>query len=108
MAWIHPVAGILGFTAVAASAYGAHGLPKDRPDLSAAWGRAASQHLIHALLIVAAPMTKRPALVAGLAATGVLMFAGSCYAYVLTDDRAWSKLAPIGGFALMAAWLALI
>lgn len=50
---------------------------------------------------------RRPNLVGGLAAAGILLFSGSCYAAALKEDRALGKLAPYGGFAFMAAWLAL-
>lgn len=42
-----------------------------------------------------------------LASAGILLFSGSCYAAALKEDRAYGKLAPYGGFAFMAAWLAL-
>lgn len=39
------------------------------------------------MVLLAAPMAKRPALAGGLIATGTLLFSGSLYAMVLTDQR---------------------
>jgi len=70
--------------------------------------RANTYHMYHALLMAAAPaVARKPGLVAGLAAAGTALFSGSCYTLALTEDRSWAKFAPVGGFTLMAAWLAL-
>lgn len=45
--------------------------------------------------------------VGGLAAAGILLFSGSCYAAALTGNRSNGKLAPFGGFSFIFAWLAL-
>lgn len=43
--------------------------------------------LLHSVVLLAAPLAKRPALAGGLLATGTLLFSGSLYAMVLTDQR---------------------
>ena len=50
---------------------------------------------------------RRPNFVGGLAAAGIALFSGSCYLAALKQDRSYGRLAPYGGFAFMAAWLAL-
>ena len=64
-------------------------------------------HLAHAALLAAAPLARRPSAVASLAAAGVALFSGSCYAVALMEDRKYGALAPVGGFCLIGAWLAL-
>ena len=61
----------------------------------------------HAALLAAAPLARRPSAVASLAAAGVALFSGSCYAVALMEDRKYGALAPVGGFCLIGAWLAL-
>lgn len=41
-------------------------------------------------------MCRRPAVVGGLAAAGIILFSGSCYAAALTEDKANGRLAPYG------------
>lgn len=43
--------------------------------------------LLHSVVLLAAPLSKRPGLAGGLLATGSLLFSGSLYAMVLTDQR---------------------
>ncbi|GBF88331.1 transmembrane protein [Raphidocelis subcapitata] len=105
-AW-QKVAAVSGFSSVALAAYGAHALKTTDPHFTLVWQRANSMHIMGSLLLAISPATKRPNLVGGLAAAGVLLFSGSCYACALTEDRKWGKGAPLGGVALMAAWLAL-
>jgi uncharacterized membrane protein YgdD (TMEM256/DUF423 family) len=69
-------------------------------------------HLIHscALAIVGtAAMTPRKRLITGtLFTAGIVLFSGSCYTVALTQQRQpYSRVAPIGGFSFIAAWLCL-
>ncbi|GLC34741.1 hypothetical protein PLESTB_001158400 [Pleodorina starrii] len=101
------IAAISGATAVGLGAYGAHGFkPKDSYYLEV-FRRANNLHMVHSLLLAIAPSTKRPWLVGGLTLAGMALFSGSCYTIALQENRKWAKLAPIGGFTLMAAWLSL-
>jgi len=36
---------------------------------------------------------------------GILLFSGSCYLVGLKQDKSFGKLAPVGGYLLMAGWL---
>ncbi|KAF1320912.1 putative small membrane protein, partial [Globisporangium splendens] len=72
------------------------------------WETAAHYQLLHSVVLLAAPFAKRPALAGGLLATGTLLFSGSLYTMVLTDNRKLGAVTPIGGVALVAGWLALM
>jgi uncharacterized membrane protein YgdD (TMEM256/DUF423 family) len=79
------------------------------PELrEACFRRANQQQMYHALLMAAAPITRRPAVVGGLALAGTLSFCGSVYAVALSGERARGIAAPAGGFCLIGAWLALL
>lgn len=69
--------------------------------------RGNNYHLLHSILLAAAPLARKPQLVGALAGSGILLFSGSCYAVALLEDRSYGKGAPFGGFALIAAWLSL-
>ncbi|GIL73502.1 hypothetical protein Vretimale_5279 [Volvox reticuliferus] len=101
------VAAISGATAVGLGAYGAHGFrPKD-PYYTEVFRRANNLHMMHSLLLAIAPSTKRPWLLGGLTLAGITLFSGTCYNIALKEDKKWAHLAPIGGMALIAAWLSL-
>lgn len=112
------MAGIYGFLAVAAGAFGAHGL-KDRfgaRDLEL-FGTAVRYQMWHALALLAvAWLASRggdtaPGAV-GLAgagfAAGVVLFSGSLYVMAFTGSRALAPVAPVGGALLLAGWAALV
>uniref|UniRef100_K3W8H3 DUF423 domain-containing protein n=1 Tax=Globisporangium ultimum (strain ATCC 200006 / CBS 805.95 / DAOM BR144) TaxID=431595 RepID=K3W8H3_GLOUD len=101
---------ISGASAVMFGAFGAHALQahvKDEKMLKN-WGTAAQYHLLHSVVLLAAPFAKRPAVAGGLLATGTLLFSGSLYTMVLTDNRKLGAVTPFGGVALIAGWLALM
>ncbi|GAB9468213.1 hypothetical protein Gpo141_00005535 [Globisporangium polare] len=104
------IGAISGASAVLFGAFGAHALKahvKDEKMLKN-WETAAHYHLLHSVVLLAAPLSKRPGLAGGLLATGSLLFSGSLYAMVLTDQRKLGAITPIGGVALVAGWLALM
>lgn len=104
----------LGALGVALGAFGAHGL-KTRvgSDDLAVWETAARYHLVHALALLAVGWaTERwpgawSAAAGWLFAAGILVFAGSLYAMVLTGQRWLGAITPIGGVCLIAGWIAL-
>jgi uncharacterized membrane protein YgdD (TMEM256/DUF423 family) len=105
------LAGALG---VAAGAFGAHALADAvPPERLATFRTGATYHLAHALAAVLAGLAAahglgRPARAAGwLFLAGVVLFAGSLYALVLFDLPVLGAVAPLGGVALIAGWLAL-
>jgi uncharacterized membrane protein YgdD (TMEM256/DUF423 family) len=96
-----------GFVAVAAGAFGAHGLsdPQARD-----WIRTgASYQLVHAVasLAVLGLGLKRPGLVAGLFLGGGLVFATTLYAMALGAPHWLGAITPLGGLSLLGGWAAL-
>jgi uncharacterized membrane protein YgdD (TMEM256/DUF423 family) len=110
---------LLGLSAVALGAFGAHGLRSmiegaiDAADRTRWWETAAQYHLAHALAcgIAAWAHDRRPsrASIAALVlfASGVLVFSGTLYAMALGAPRVLGAITPIGGVCLMAGWIAL-
>lgn len=105
---------LLGGTAVGLGAFGAHGLKTRVPaDLLAVFETAARYHLIHALAIVAVAWASERFPGACVTAAGwlflggVVLFSGSLYAMVLTGARGLGAITPLGGLALIAAWILL-
>lgn len=106
------LAGLLG---VALGAFGAHGL-KSRvaADMLAVWNTGVQYHLFHALALLAVgwlvyqwPQVAALRWAGWLILAGLLLFSGSLYALVLSGVRGLGALAPLGGLALLAGWLAL-
>ena len=105
---------LLGATAVAIGAFGAHGLKaRVTPDLLAVFETAARYHLVHALAIVAVAWAAERfpghcVTAAGwLFFAGILLFSGSLYLLVLTGARGLGAVTPLGGLAFIAGWIAL-
>lgn len=107
------IAALNGLIAVAAGAFGAHGLEGQVAASELAAFRTAAQYQMHhalALLAVAWLADKYPksSQAAGwLFAGGVLLFSGSLYVLGVTGSRALVWLTPLGGLALMGGWAAL-
>jgi uncharacterized membrane protein YgdD (TMEM256/DUF423 family) len=108
------VAAINGALAVAAGAFGAHGL-QGRLDAHALqiFETAARYHMYHALAIGLAAFAIRDA-AAGAAATacafffaGILLFSGSLYLLALTGARPLVFVTPFGGLSFIIGWCAL-
>lgn len=100
--------------AVAAGAFGAHGLRARIPaDLLAVFETGARYQMYHALalLVVAWAATQWPApaiRAAGwLFAAGTVLFSGSLYLLALTGTRWWGAVTPLGGLLFLGGWLAL-
>lgn len=97
--------------AVAAGAFGAHGLKQIlSAEMLAIWQTAVTYQIAHALglLALAALM---PRLQAGLASwagvamlTGIVIFSGSLYALALSGVRLLGAITPLGGVAFLLAW----
>lgn len=116
------VAAVLGAVAVAAGAFGAHGLKSVvTPEHLATWETAARYHLIHAvvLLVVAAAPERAHRWSYMLFLAGIAVFAGSLYLMVglgaLVGDtspaaqplRMLGAVTPVGGALLIAGWASL-
>ena len=112
------VAAISGALAVAAGAFGAHGLrERVSPEQLSAWTTACQYHLIHSVVLLALALyaagatsggDKAIRLPAGLFLAGTLLFSGSIYALVLTPQRWLGPITPVGGLLLIAGWLSLV
>lgn len=109
--WPGVAASVAGASAVILGALGAHAL---HDQLSApmldVWHTAVHFQFWHALALAACALL-RPAHATGLAATlfviGIVLFCGSLYALALGAPNQIGVLTPLGGLALICAWIAL-
>lgn len=105
---IATVACLLGALGVGLGAFGAHAL-RDAiaPDRLATWQTASTYHLLHAVALLAAACSGKEGLrrAGWLMTFGVVLFSGSLYLLAATGVRALGAIAPIGGGALIAAWI---
>ncbi len=101
-----------GFVAVAAGAFGAHGL-EGRVGAAelAAFEAGARYQMYHALALLAVAwladrgIAPRAVSVSGWAfVVGTVLFSGSLYVLGLTGSRALVWLTPLGGLGFLAAW----
>lgn len=110
------IGSILMALAVAAGAFGAHGL-RDRLDAysMSVYEKAVFYHFIHALgILLVAVLARTNAIalnsqtrVAGLFLIGILIFSGSLYALAVSGVRILGAITPIGGLAFIGGWLLL-
>ena len=105
------VGALFGLLAVAAGAFGAHGLRAVlTPEALAVFETATRYQMYHALALVAcgvaAPRLRPgPATwAAGLFVTGIVLFSGSLYLLTLTGIRSLGIVTPFGGVAWLIAW----
>ncbi|MCG3129438.1 MAG: hypothetical protein FLDDKLPJ_00165 [Phycisphaerae bacterium] len=111
--WVRAAA-INGLLAVAAGAFGAHALKTrlaaDRLDVFETAARYQMYHAL-ALLGVAWIAGRSPSRWASAGGTafllGTVIFSGSLYVYALGGGRAFARVTPIGGAALLAGWVLL-
>lgn len=104
----------LALLAVAAGAFGAHGLrARLDPAMLTVFETAARYQMYHALALLATGgacvfRPSRAALLAGwLFAAGIVVFSGSLYLLALTGARGLGAITPLGGVAFMAGWACL-
>jgi uncharacterized membrane protein YgdD (TMEM256/DUF423 family) len=102
------------FLAVAAGAFGAHGLrARLTPELLAVFETAARYQMYHALALLAVgwAAARWPGGLVGWAGwlfvAGTVLFSGSLYALALTGVRWLGAVTPLGGAAFLAGWLCL-
>jgi uncharacterized membrane protein YgdD (TMEM256/DUF423 family) len=113
-AWI--VCGaLLAGLAVAASAYGAHGV-KGSVDAQRFddYETAVRNHSIHAIALILVGLVGRGAKsdwavhFAGAAfLLGILLFCGGLYGFALSNNKSLVSVAPAGGISFMVGWVAL-
>ncbi|MFM2161942.1 MAG: hypothetical protein RLZZ383_1454 [Pseudomonadota bacterium] len=105
------LAGILGATAVALGAFGAHGLKSlphivADPSLLTTWETAARYHLVMAA-VMAALAGRRVRWARRLLLSGLAVFSGSLYTLVLTEQRWLGAVTPLGGALMIAGFVSL-
>ena len=114
------LSGVLGFSAVALGAFGAHGLRSRLESLPDGvkrmewWTTAAHYHLTHALaLAFVAWLAHRGAgasatLAAWSFVAGVTLFSGSLYVMSVTGQTKLGAITPLGGLLLLLGWAAVV
>ncbi len=114
------LSGLLGFSAVALGAFGAHGLRSRLESLPDGmkrlewWNTAAHYHLTHALaLAFVAWLVDRgagaSAVVAGWSfVAGVALFSGSLYLMTITGQTKLGAITPLGGLLFLIGWGAVV
>lgn len=104
------LAALSGMMAVAAGAFGAHGVADPQ---AKSWLQTGAQYqLIHALAVFACVMLWRlggttAQIAAWLFLAGALIFAGSLYLLALGAPRVLGAVTPFGGVLLILGWAAL-
>ncbi|MBL8523626.1 MAG: DUF423 domain-containing protein [Betaproteobacteria bacterium] len=106
---------VLAFLGVALGAFGAHALKaKLAADMLAVYQTGVQYHLWHALGVVLIgivaqllPASKWMPIAGWTMVAGVVVFSGSLYALAISGVRVLGAITPIGGVALLAAWLLL-
>ena len=106
------VAALTIFVAVAADAFGAHGLRgKLEGRLMEVYQTAVRHHMYQALglgLVAIVGLIRPQTSISGPASTlllGVCIFSGSLYVLALTGVKWLGAVTPIGGIALLIGWL---
>ena len=102
---------------VAAGAFGAHGLRDQlKPEMLAIYETAVRYQIYHAFALVASgwaadkwgSSNKSGFQIAGWGfGLGTLLFSGSLYVLVLTDQRWLGAITPIGGMLFLVGWITL-
>jgi uncharacterized membrane protein YgdD (TMEM256/DUF423 family) len=114
--WIR-VGSISAALAVAAGAFGAHGLrgTLEATGKAAVFETAARYHMYHALALVAAGLVGLHAgrgtalgVAGGAFLVGTVLFSGSLYALSLGGPRWLGMITPLGGVAFLVGWVALV
>jgi uncharacterized membrane protein YgdD (TMEM256/DUF423 family) len=102
---------VFAMLAVAAGAFGAHGLrARVTPDLLVVFETAARYQMYHALALIVtawawAQWPGSATVAAGwLFVAGIVVFSGSLYVLVLTGLRWMGAITPIGGVAFLLGW----
>lgn len=102
---------INGALAVLLGAFGAHGLrERVSAQMLTTWETASQYHFFHALALLivgmlAHQLNETALLIPGwILLAGLVVFSGSLYLLVLTDQRWLGAITPLGGTALIVGW----
>jgi len=104
---------LFAFLGVALGAFGAHALKaRLTAEMLAVYQTGVQYHLAHALgivligvLVQRLPASRWLPVAAWTMTAGVIVFSGSLYALSITGVRLLGAITPLGGLALLAAWL---
>lgn len=104
-----------GGLCVLLGAFGAHALqPRLTAEMSDIWSTAVQYHFYHALALLLLGVLTLHWPASGLLRTsawlmlaGIILFSGSLYLLALTGSRWLGAITPLGGTALIAAWVIL-
>ena len=102
------LAGLSGASSVGMAAYGAHKMSSVDETRRRIFENGNKLHMVHSVAMLACNKARMPTITAALFAGGTAIFSGSCYASALTGDRENGRFAPIGGTALIVAWLSCV
>ena len=107
LGWVIGWAGLLGFSAVAAGAFAAHGLGDGKPK---AWLQTGGEYgMIHAAAALGAALlarqgARRAEAAAWALAAGGTVFSASLYLMAFTGQLWLGAVTPVGGLAMLAGW----
>lgn len=104
------IGAINGFLAVAAGAFGAHGLKHLPAYFLDVFKVGAQYHMYHALALVALaflPAARAGSVAGGCFLGGIVVFSGSLYLLALTQQKWLGAITPIGGVLFLVGWGAL-
>lgn len=107
---VQRIAAVSGLLAVALGAFGAHGLRDILIANSTAqtWTTAATYHLVHSVVLLFVSRIKPvPKMAAWCFVAGIVLFSGTLYVLAVSNLKWLGAVAPVGGFCLLAGWLAL-
>uniref|UniRef100_A0A8C6WIF8 Transmembrane protein 256 n=1 Tax=Neogobius melanostomus TaxID=47308 RepID=A0A8C6WIF8_9GOBI len=65
-------------------------------------------HFYHSLALLGAAQCRQPAVAGTLLVAGMGLFCGALYRQALTGEVAPKNVAPMGGMAMIAGWLAIL
>jgi uncharacterized membrane protein YgdD (TMEM256/DUF423 family) len=106
---------VSAFIAVAAGAFGAHGLrARLGPDMLAVFEVGVRYQMYHGLALLASAWaySRWPGTAVSAAGwlfiIGMLVFSGSLYLLAITGIRWLGAITPLGGLALLAGWICLL
>jgi uncharacterized membrane protein YgdD (TMEM256/DUF423 family) len=107
--WVK-VAAVSGALAVALGAFGAHGLKSHvTAEGLETWKTAAHYHLVHSVVLLVFGLSgERLVWSKRLMLTGMCIFAGSLYVYVLSGVKFFAIITPLGGLALILGWISIL
>ena len=110
------VAAIVGFSAVLLGAFGAHALGDTlSAEMMSVYRTGSLYHLVHAPVLLAVALWMQQVvssrwlrISAWLFTAGIVLFSGSLYLLAGTGINGLGAVTPVGGLALLAAWIGLL